>query len=398
MSLLPVDDALARILDGVEPTRIESVALKDAAGRVLAEPLAARRTQPPFAASAMDGYACRAADVANPPTTLKIIGESIAGKRFSGSVEAGEAVRIFTGAPVPDGADTIVIQENTRRDGDRVSVVDGDAERGAFVRAAGLDFAEGDVLLEPGTLLSARHIALAAAMNHARLPVRQRPRVAILATGHELVEPGAEPGPDQIVASNSYGVAAMVEAIGGTALDLGIAIDDRAVISDRLAQARSQSPDVIVTLGGASVGEHDLVQDALADQGFPLDFWKIAMRPGKPLMFSRAKGVRAIGLPGNPVSAMVCARVFLWPLVRALSGVADARSTLTLPLGAALPANGPRQDFMRARRTEDGVVADARQDSSMLAVLARADCLIVRPPHAPPAAKGDPVEALPLDF
>ena len=398
MSLLPVAEAIARILTGVEPTETERVPLAQATGRVLAEPLASLRTQPPFPASAMDGYACRAADVAALPATLRQIGESIAGKGFDGSVGPGETVRIFTGAPVPEGADTIVIQENVEADGGAIKVVDGEAPEGTFIRPAGLDFSKGQVLLEAGLRLNARHVALAAAMNHATIPVRRKPRVAILATGTELVAPGTEPGPDQIVASNSFGIAAMTEALGGEAIDLGIAEDDIATIRNRLEAGLEARPDVVITLGGASVGDHDLVRDVLADMGFPLDFWKIAMRPGKPLMFAANDGTRLLGLPGNPVSSMVCGRVFLWPLLLALLGQTDETATTEAPLKAPMPENGPRQDYVRAVLDRTGVEAFPKQDSSMLAVLVRANALIVRPPAAPAAPAGTPVQVLPLDF
>lgn len=398
MSLLPVEEALSRILDGVAPVSTERVPLSKAAGRVLAEPLVSLRTQPPFPASAMDGYACRAADVATLPATLRQIGESIAGAGFDGHVGPGETVRIFTGAPVPDGADTIVIQENVFANGNDINVLEGEAQAGSFIRPRGLDFSEGDELLPASLRLTARHVALAAAMNHADLPIRRQPRIAILATGTELVPPGETPGPHQIVASNSYGLAAMVEALGATAIDLGIARDDIGILRERLETALTGEPDVIVTLGGASVGDHDLVRDALDALGFPLDFWKIAMRPGKPLMFAQKDGVRLLGLPGNPVSAMICGRVFLWPLVLALLGLQDRQNSADLPLKSPLPANGPRQDYVRAIREGDGVRAYPTQDSSMLAVLAKANALIVRPPHAPAAEAGDLVEVLPLDF
>jgi len=402
MSLIAVEEALARILDGAAPLGEERVALPAAAGRVLAEDLAASRGQPPFAASAMDGYAVRGADLGKPPARLKIIGEVPAGAVFSGKVGPGEAARIFTGAPLPRGADTVVIQENTERDGDTVTVMDA-AALGANVRPAGLDFREGDVLLNAGLRLEPRHLALAAAMNHARLPVRRRPRVGVLATGDELVAPGTEPGPGQIVSSNSAGIAALVTRAGGEAVDLGIARDEAAALAAGIGAARKKGVDVLVTLGGASVGDHDLVMRALEAEGLKLDFWRVAMRPGKPLMFGRLAGMRVLGLPGNPVSAIVCGLIFLKPLIAALLGLdAAADGPATALLGAEVAANDRRQDYLRAglQRNEQGqwvATPFGQQDSSMLALLARADCLIVRPPHAPALKAGASVEILPLD-
>jgi molybdopterin molybdotransferase len=398
MALMPVDEALRRLLAGVRPTDEETVPLAEAAGRVLAEDVASKRTQPPFPASAMDGYAVRAAE-ARAGGRLSVIGTSRAGERYQGALGAGETVRIFTGAPVPEGADAILIQENAERDGDAIRVMEG-VEAGRFIRRAGLDFAAGDVLLRAGRKLDPRAIALAAAMGHAALPVRRRPRVAILATGDELVPPGAETGPDQIVSSNGVGLAAFVRACGGEPLDLGIAPDRRDAIEACVDAAAGA--DALVVIGGASVGEHDLVQAALTAKGMALDFWKIAMRPGKPLMVGRLGEMRVLGLPGNPVSALVCSHVFLRPLVDAMLGHAtpDNRST-TARLAAAMPANDGRQDYVRARLS---VVDGERlampfpvQDSSMLATLAAADALIVRPVHAPPAAVGERVPVLLLD-
>ena len=318
MALLPVEDALGRLLSDVSAlTDTVTVPLREADGRVLACDLVAKRTQPPFPASAMDGYAVRHADIATVPSELTVIGQSAAGHGFSGEVGKGEAVRIFTGAPLAAGADTVVIQENVERlSQTRIRVVEA-AGPGRHIRGAGLDFDEGEKLLEAGDRLDAGRLMLAAAMNHATLPVRRRPLVGILATGDELVAPGEEPGPDQIIASNTFGVAAIVEEAGGEVLDLGIAADRRETIQAAVDAAEREEVDVLVTLGGASVGDHDLVQEALTGRGMVLDFWKIAMRPGKPLMFGRLGTRRVLGLPGNPVSSMVCAHLFLRPLVAA---------------------------------------------------------------------------------
>lgn len=416
MSLLPVAEARARILAAVTaPVEAETVPLAACAGRTLAQDVIATRMQPPFAASAMDGWAVRAQDVASAPVTLSVIGESAAGRRYEGRIGPGEAVRIFTGAPVPEGADAIVIQENAQvqengqlqenaqAQGAFVEIREG-APPGRFVRPEGLDFQEGDVLIAAGRRLDARTLALCAAMNHARLPVRRRPRVALIATGDELVLPGEAPGPDQIVASNLYAIAAMVEAAGGEAIPLGIARDTPEAIRESLARARAADYDILVTLGGASVGQHDLVQETLAEEGLALGFWRIAMRPGKPLMCGTLGGRLFLGLPGNPVSSMVCALLFLQPAIRALLGdpAAGVLATQAAVLAAPLRANDAREDYLRARLTPRAgglalVEAAPVQDSSMLGVLARADALIVRAPHAPALEAGAVVEVLPLD-
>jgi molybdopterin molybdotransferase len=325
---------------------------------------------------------------------LRIVAEVPAGAGFGGHVGRGEAARIFTGAPMPAGTDTVVIQEDTERDGERVRILEA-ARRGHYVRREGLDFSDGEVLLSAGRRLTARDIGLLAAMNRPWLVVRRRPRIGILSTGDEIVMPGDPIGPHQIVSSNSLGLAAIIAASGGIAVQLGNAPDD-AVALRRIAAA-ARGVDLLVTTGGASVGEHDLVRDALAADGFELDFWQIAMRPGKPLMVGRYKGVPMLGLPGNPVSTCVCAMLFLMPAMEQMSGVpADAAGMATARLGASLPANDRRQDYLRARllRAADGaeeVVGFEVQDSSMMRLLAAADCLIVRPPHAAPAAAGENV-------
>jgi molybdopterin molybdotransferase len=396
MALLAVEAAVRRLLEGVAPRETEDVLLSNAGGRLLAADLAARRTQPPFPASAMDGYALRAAD-ARIGARLRVVGASRAGERFAGSFGTGEAVRIFTGAPVPEGADAILIQENAERDGDRIMVAEA-VEPGRFIRRAGLDFCAGDVLLRAGRGLDSRAIALAAAMDYPTVPARRRPRVAILANGDELVPPGTAAGPDQIISSNSIGLAALVRECGGEPLDLGIAPDRQEAIAASVD--RAAGADILVITGGASVGEHDLVQAALASKGMALDFWRIAMRPGKPLMVGRLGAMQVLGLPGNPVSTLVCAQVFLKPLIAAMLGLPQGGNMETARLGTTMPANDSRQDYVRARISAEGderiVTPFPVQDSSMLATFAAADALIIRPAHAPPAAAGERVPILPL--
>ncbi len=400
MALLPVAKARALILADVEPLAREMVALEEAHCRVLAEDLEASRDQPPFAASAMDGYAVRAVDIAVLPASLRIIGKAPAGRRFRGAVGPGEAVRIFTGAPVPEGADTIVIQENAVEAGDAVTVT-AETPPGKNIRNAGLDFRCGAVVLPAGSVLSPRAIGLAAAMNLPMLPVRRRPTVAILATGDELVPVGERPRDDQIISSNSHALAAMVQQFGGAPDNLGI-VGDELAATDR-AIARAAGADILVTIGGASVGEHDLVRSALEQRGIGLSFWQIAMRPGKPLMFARTGGQRIIGLPGNPVSALLCARIFLKPLIYRLLGLATEETLAKARIETALPANDQREDYMRARlkRASDGTMTAAafsRQDSSMQATLHEAQGLIVRAPFAPAATPGDIVDLMEIDF
>ena len=401
MGLLPVEEALARVTAGLVPLECETVPLQDAYGRVLAEDVASNFTQPPFDASAMDGYAVRTGDIAALPRDLTVIGEAAAGHAFSGAVASGEAVRIFTGAPVPAGADTIVIQEDAERAGDTVRVLEG-AEKGAWIRPRGFDFSEGDVLFAARRKLSARDLALAAAMNLTELPVRRRPAVAILATGDELLLPGGAPRPDQIISSIPYGLAPLIESAGGSAIRLGIARDTMESLDEHVA--RAGDADVLLTIGGASVGEHDLVQKALTARGMDLDFWRIAMRPGKPLMFGQLGAQRVLGVPGNPVSALVCTRIFLVPMLNRMLGL-DGSDTAARSgvLAVELDSNGPRQHYMRATVAEgpngEPLVTPVRsQDSSLLSPLAGADCLIVRPPEAPALPKGETVPILPLDF
>ncbi|MEX0815386.1 MAG: gephyrin-like molybdotransferase Glp [Dongiaceae bacterium] len=397
--MFSVEEAQRRVRAAFRPLGSEQVSLAEALGRVLALDVAARVTQPPVAVSAMDGYAVRAADVAKVPARLKIVGYAPAGAADPGRVGAGEAARIFTGGPLPAGADAIVIQEDTTAEGDHV-VVNEAAPAGRYVRPAGLDFAEGDVGLATGRLLTARDIGLAAAMNVPWLRVRRRPRVAILATGDELAMPGEPLGPNRIVSSNGPALAACGAAGGGAPSLLGIAADDRAALQRMAAEAAGA--DLLITSGGASVGDHDLIQQALGESGLELDFWQIAMRPGKPLIFGRIGPTPLLGLPGNPVSSLVCATIFLRPAIDTMLGrVEPERPPVTARLGADLGANDSRQDYLRARLTYDAegrAVATpfARQDSSMLSHLAHADCLIVRPPRAAAAAIGATVEIVPL--
>ncbi len=400
MTLLPVADALSRILDGADPVASERLPLRQAAGRVLSRPLTALRTQPPFDASAMDGYALIAPDAATIPAPLRVIGTSAAGRGFSGEIGVGETVRIFTGAPLPRGADTVVIQEDTRGLGrDRIEVVDR-IIAGRHIRRRGLDFLEGDILLAQGRVLDAAALSLAASANHAALNVVGQPLVAIIATGDELLPPGSEPGADQIIASNGFGVAAIAEANGARVLDLGIAPDDRIELAARLTHAMEAGADVIVTLGGASVGDHDLVRDVLGDQGVTLGFWKIAMRPGKPLMFGRRGAARFLGLPGNPVASLVCAHLFLKPLLAALGGRAMAHDVRPAVLARPMTENDLREDYVRAVvEAKDGILHASPldiQDSSMLRLLANAHGLIIRKPMALAALAGDPCRVLML--
>jgi molybdopterin molybdotransferase len=397
--VISVEEALSRLLTPLEKLPLEQISIADAIGRVLAEDLAARRTQPPFAVSAMDGYAVRAEDVAAVPVELRIVAEVPAGAGFGGHVGPREAARIFTGAPMPAGTDTIVIQEDTEREGDRVRVLEG-AGRGRYVRREGLDFAEGDVLLRAGQRLTARDVGLAAAMNRPWLFVHRRPRIGILSTGDEIVMPGDPIGPHQIVSSNSLSLAAFVAACGGIPVSVGNAPDDPAAL--RQVAAATRGVDLLVTTGGASVGEHDLVRDVLRADGLELDFWQIAMRPGKPLMVGRYRGTPMVGLPGNPVSTLVCALLFLRPALDRLSGAVSAEEAApTARLGTALPKNDRRQDYLRSRlaRAADGaleVFPFEVQDSSMMRLLSEADCLVVRPPHAPAIAAGATVPIVPF--
>jgi molybdopterin molybdotransferase len=391
-SLLSVADALERVLGHAAPLPAEEVSLSEAAGLVLADPLKARRTQPPADVSAMDGYAVCAGDVAKVPVRLKIIGEVAAGRPFAHPVRAGEAARIFTGGVMPEGADAVVIQEHTKRDGNHVSV-EKSSPRGRHIRVQGLDFKLGDVLLAAGHRLTARDLALAAGMNHPRVPVHRRPKVALFATGDELVPAGTEPAPGQIVSSNNFALEALARSEGADVDDLGI-VGDR--LDDTVAavrRAREGRADILVTSGGASVGDYDLVQKAFAAEGMELSFWRLALRPGRPLMHGRLGDMHVLGVPGNPVSAFVCGFLFLAPLIRRLSGRTDLTRTIeSAMLGCDLPENDERADYLRATLSDgpQGPVATPFpiQDSSMMAPLAKADCLVIREPYEPAATVG----------
>ena len=403
MALMPVADALAKVLVQATPLPAEQAPLTEAHNRVLAEDLKARRTHPPGDVSAMDGYAVRAEDAATIPAVLKVIGEITAGHDFAGRVNKGEAARIFTGAIIPPGADSVVVQENVERDGDRITVKSS-APPGKHVRRGGLDFTAGAVLLQKGRRLTGRDLMLAAAMNLPLIPVHRRPKLAMLATGDELVLPGSEPGPSQIVYSNGYAVMALAASEGADVTDLGIVPDRVEETIAAIRHARVIGTDILVISGGASVGDYDLVHQALAAEGMSSSFWKVALRPGRPLMHGRLGDMQVLGLPGNPVSAYVCGLLFIVPLVRKLSG----RTDLELPiesarLGSDLPANDERTDYLRATHEigPDGVPVATPfpvQDSSLMAALAKADCLVVREPYAPAARAGEPcrIVRLPL--
>lgn len=390
--MIPVAEALAHLFALADPMGTETVPLRAAAGRVLAQDVQASRTQPPFHASSMDGYALRRAEV-EPDAMFKVVGEAAAGHAFDGKVGPGQCVRIFTGAPVPDETDFVVIQEDVTRRGDLITL-NRDMGSKDNIRPAGVDFKAGDSMTAPRRL-GPSDVALLAAMNIAQVPVIRRPSVAIMATGDELIMPGETPGPDQIIASNTFGLAAQLEAEGADARLIPIARDTAASL--KTAFQLAATADLIVTIGGASVGDHDLVAPVAEELGMQQSFYKVAMRPGKPLMAGRLNGTPMIGLPGNPVSALVCGTVFVAPVIRAMLGLgahpAPQRQTT---LAAALPANGPREHYMRATLDADGLRAFDQQDSSLLSILARADALLVRPPHDPARAAGERVSYLPL--
>ena len=405
MALMPVAEALDLVLADAKPLPAQKLPLADALGRVLAEDLVAKRTQPPAAVSAMDGYAVRAADVASAPVTLKLIGEVAAGHPFTGEVGAGQAARIFTGGVMPRGADTVVIQELTKRDNNSV-VITAATKHGRNVRNEGIDFRQGEILLRQGQRLTGRDLMLAAAMNYPAVNVIRAPKVAVLGTGDELVAPGSTPAQGEIVYSNGFALSAMVRSEGAEVIELGIARDKVEEIAASVRHAREAKADILLTSGGASVGEHDLVQRALASEGLTLSFWRVALRPGRPMMHGRLIGkfgaMQVLGVPGNPVSSYVCAFLFLVPLIRQLSGRSDIKhASLPALLGRDLPANDERVDYLRATLSDgpDGVPVATplpAQDSSLMAPLAKADCLLIREPHAPAASSGSPCVILKL--
>jgi molybdopterin molybdotransferase len=401
VALMPVTEALTAVLAGAEPLAEEMVALDAAFHRVLARDVPALRTQPPQAMSAMDGYAVRAADASAAGIRLKVIGEVAAGRPFEEALGAREAVRIFTGGVIPGGADAVVIQEDTVADSGHVTITEA-ARPGRHIRPAGIDFREGDVLLARGIHLTDRDLSLAAGMNYPELPVRRRPKVALLATGDELVMPGATPGPGQIVYSNGYALRALARHEGADIIDLGIAADTLEATVAGIRRGRDAGADILVTTGGASVGDHDLVKRSLEAEGVAMAFWKIAMRPGKPMMHGRLGAMRVIGLPGNPVSSYVCGFLFLVPLIRALSGrSAVHHAHETALLGRDVGANDLREDYLRARleRRSDGALIAIpvdHQDSSLLGNLAAARALVIRPPFAAKASAGSACDILRL--
>jgi molybdopterin molybdotransferase len=401
VALMAVTDALAAILAGAEPLPEEMVALDAAHHRVLARDIAALRTQPPEAMSAMDGYAVRSADASSVGTRLKVIGEVAAGRPFEKALGAGEALRIFTGGVIPEGADAVIIQEDTVVDGSSIDITEA-AIKGRHIRPAGVDFKKGDVLLAGGSRLTDRDLSLAAGMDYPELAVRRRPKVAILATGDELVMPGAVPGPGQIVYSNGYALRALARHEGAETIDLGIAADTVAATTSGIRRARDSGADILITTGGASVGDHDLVKASLEAEGVTMAFWRIAMRPGKPMMHGRLGAMRVIGLPGNPVSSYVCGFLFLLPLIRALSGRSDIHHIHDRALlGRDVGANDLREDYLRARlelRGDGALIASPvdHQDSSLLGNLAAAGALVIRPPFAPAAAAGSVCDILKL--
>ena len=395
MTLLPVAEAQARLAALATPLPVETVPLVEAVGRWAAEDISAKRDQPSFALSAMDGYAIRYAERPGP---WAVVGESAAGAGFGRPLAPGEAARIFTGAPVPEGADCVLVQEEAERDDDRLLMAgEGPRGVGGNIRPRATDFGSGICLVPAGQRITARHVALAGIGGHGHVPVRGRPRISLISTGNELVPLGAPTPGTKLPASNATMLAALLAGHPAIVQDRGIVPDDLDAIAAAFRAAAGEA-EIIVTTGGVSVGDHDLVRPALEKAGATLDFWRVAMRPGKPLLAGRLGDAVVLGLPGNPVSSYVTASLFLLPLVAALGGAADPfPRTRTVTLGAPLPANGPRQDYLRARLQDGRAFAPDGQDSAALVALSLADGLIVRPPNAPPAAAGDPAELLALD-
>ena len=388
--MISVSEARTALLQLCTRTEIEQIPLTQANGRVLAQEVRADRDQPPFAASAMDGYAVKRDEVER-HAMFQLIGEAAAGHRFEGTLKPGQAVRIFTGAPVPDGADFVVIQEDVERKNNLITIRDhpGNSDN---IRPSGGDFRIGQTVSAP-RILRPSDVALLAAMNLPLLPVRRRPVVALISTGDELVMPGGSPGPDQIIASNTFGLKAMLEDFGAKVLVLPIARDSEASLKTAFSLARDI--DLVITIGGASVGDHDLVAKVSADLGMQRAFYKVAMRPGKPLMAGRMGKIAMVGLPGNPVSAMVCGHIFLRPMIQNMLGLPAQHGQMqTATLTHGLPGNGPREHYMRATVLEGKITVSPKQDSSLLSVLAEANALAVLPPNAPPAQPGDRLQYL----
>ena len=398
--MLSIEEAIDKVRAGCAPLPSEEIFVTDALGRVLAEDVVAQVSHPPQAVSAMDGYAVRAADAATVPCTLERIGEAAAGHGFDGTVGPGQCARIFTGGALPKGADSIVIQEDTEASGTAITIKEA-AEPGAWVRPEGLDFAAGRTLLEKGRLVTARDLGLMAAAGATWVRVTRKPRIAVISTGDEVVMPGAPRRADQIVSSNSVAIVAYADVMGAEATNLGVAQDRPEHLRELLADAKGY--DMLVTSGGASVGDHDLIRSVFGDAGLELDFYKIAMRPGKPLIFGHIGETRLLGLPGNPVSTGVTTAIFLRAAIETMLGLAPSPLYQAATLGRDLKANGKRLDFMRARLepNADGLPVATpfeRQDSSMLALLAGADCLVMREIGAPEAKAGDTVKIVPLGF
>ncbi|WP_170774226.1 gephyrin-like molybdotransferase Glp [Ruegeria lacuscaerulensis] len=390
--MISVEDARALLFKLVSPLPSKTVSLADSAGRCLAADVVATRDQPPFAASSMDGYAVKAAEV-ELHAMFKVVGEAAAGRRFQGTVGPGQAVRIFTGAPVPDGADFVVIQEDTDRRDDLLTITDEPGEK-TNIRPAGVDFKSGTKISAPRQLRP-EDVALMAAMNIAEVPVTRKPVVALISTGDELVLPGEIPGPDQIIASNTFGLKALLEKTGAHVRVLPIACDTQSSLETAFGLA--EGADLVVTIGGASVGDYDLVSDVSSNLGMDRAFYKIRMRPGKPLMAGRLGQSAMIGLPGNPVSAMVCGYLFLVPMIRRMLGIEEVLQPFrTAKLAADISQNGPREHYMRAVLDHEGIRACDDQDSSLLSVLAQANALLVRPPDDPARSAGDEVQYLPI--